>query len=138
MLGALAVARRPATTDQPRALVRRLLALTAAHALLLLAVDVVVLAPLMVVAGATLAPALTVALTLLGTVAPAGTVTEAFSWSTFSIAGGLAVGAAVGGVLADATARGPFLLGLCAIALGTAAAAARSGTIAAGAATARA
>lgn len=134
MLGALAVARRPAPADQAHALVRRLVALSAAHALLPLGTEVAILAPLMLVAGATLAPALTVALTLLGTVAPQGSLTEAFSWSTFCIGGGLAVGAGAGGLLADQSARGPFLAALAAIVVATAAAGARSRTIAAGAA----
>ena len=132
MLGALAVARRPAPSDQARALVRRLVALTAAHALLPLGTEPAVLAPLMLVAGATLAPALTVALTVLGTVAPQGTLTEAFSWSSCCIGGGLSLGAGTGGLLADQSARGPFLVALAAIVIATAAAGARSRTIAAG------
>jgi MFS family permease len=132
MAGALVLARRPAPADPVQALVRRLAALTAVHAVLLLSTDPLVLGPLLLVAGATIAPALTAALTLLGDAAPAGTLTEAYSWSTCSIGGGLAVGAAVGGVLADTSARGPFVQALVAILAGALLTAARTRTIAAG------
>jgi predicted MFS family arabinose efflux permease len=49
---------------------------------------------------------------LVGTPAPTGTTTEAFTWHRGATVGGIAAGAALGGALVQAAgANGPFALG---------------------------
>jgi MFS family permease len=110
MGGALWIARRPAPPDPARALVGRLVALAAAHALLIATTAPVALAVLLLLAGTTVAPALNGAFVLIGEAAPAGTTTEAFTWATFGITAGIAAGSAVGGAVADQHPHGPFVL----------------------------
>lgn len=120
MVGAVVIARRPAPRDPARALVTRLAALAALHALLVATTDPLLLAPLLLVAGVTVAPAINGVLVLLGEAAPRGTVTEAFTWATCGITGGIAAGSALAGTLAEQSPHGPFLV---VIAVGVAAAA---------------
>ena len=77
------------------------------------------LAPLLLLAGGLIAPSLTVLLALAGDLAPPGTLTEAYSWTSCALVGGIAAGALLGGVLAEESVRGPFLQGAVAILLGT-------------------
>src|SRR5262245_3419054 len=58
---------------------------------------------LLVVAGLPIAPAATCLYTLLGEAAPRGMVTEAFTWLATAFPTGIATGAAVAGVLVDAS-----------------------------------
>jgi len=122
MLGALWIARRPAPADPAGALVARLVMFVAAHSVLLLSTEPLVLGGLLLIAGVSIGPTLNGAIVLVGEAAPAGTVTEAFSWTTFAITAGIGVGSAVGGALADSHPNGPFLLivgvGLAALAVG--------------------
>ena len=122
MVGALIVARRPAPADPARALVGRVALLAGVHAALAATTDPLVLGPLLLVAGLTVAPALNAALVMLGQAAPPGTVTEAFTWSTCAITGGIAAGSSLAGALAEESAHAPFLavaaLGLLAAAVG--------------------
>jgi MFS family permease len=71
--------------------------------------------PLMVVlaflAGVSLAPALATAFTLVDTLAPRGTVTEAFAWLVTAMALGAATGSAVAGIAGDAA--GPHAAFAC-------------------------
>lgn len=124
MAGALWIARRAAPADPARALVARLVALVVLHTLLIATTEPLVLAPLLLVAGTSVAPALNGAFVLIGEAAPAGTVTEAFTWATFGITAGIAAGSAAAGAVADGHPHGPFLLvaaaGLVATALGLA------------------
>jgi predicted MFS family arabinose efflux permease len=60
-----------------------------------------VLALLLVVCGRLMAPTTVVGSTLLDTVAPAGTVTEAFAAMVMGIVAGTAIGNALGGTLVD-------------------------------------
>jgi hypothetical protein len=64
-----------------------------------------------------LAPALAISSALLGEWAPAGTVTEAFTWNGTGLAGGMAAGSAAAGALAHAAPRAPFALAVAAILL---------------------
>ncbi len=109
-IGALLIARRPAPDDPGRALVSRAMAFGLAHAALVVTTEPLLIAPLLLLAGLTLAPTVNGLLVLLGEAAPPGTVTEAFTWSTCGITGGVAVGAAASGVLAEHLTRGPFLV----------------------------
>jgi MFS family permease len=72
-----------------------------AYALLAVADTYLVLAALLVVCGLLLAPSTVVGSTLLDTVAPAGTVTEAFAVMVMGIVAGTAVGNALGGSLVE-------------------------------------
>jgi predicted MFS family arabinose efflux permease len=78
-----------------------LLVLAAALALLAVAGTPLALAALLFPAGLLIAPAATVGSTLLDTVAPAGTATEAFAVMIMAIVAGNAAGNALGGTLVD-------------------------------------
>jgi MFS family permease len=89
----------------PGSLARRLpvllCGLGGTFALLAVADTYVVLSALLVVCGLLLAPSTVVGSTLLDSVAPAGTVTEAFAAMVMGIVAGTAVGNAVGGSLVE-------------------------------------
>jgi MFS family permease len=82
---------------------RELLALFAGaavgHALLALAPNLVVLVPLVGIAGAVGAPIFTLMYALTGELSPPGAITEAYTWLGSSLFGGAAIGSAIGGVL---------------------------------------
>jgi MFS family permease len=81
-----------------------------AAALPVLAPGVVLLGALLLLAGSTIAPFSACNSVLIGSSAPAGTVTEAFAWNGSMIFGGAAMGTAIAGVLVDAHgARAAFL-----------------------------
>jgi MFS family permease len=79
----------------------------------LLGVDSLVAALLFsAVAGLGVAPMLSCQFSLVGSLAPAGTTTEAFTWHRAATVGGIAGGSALGGALIDAIGTsGPFALG---------------------------
>jgi len=110
MLGALLIVRRPPPADASRAIVRRVAVLAAVHAVLATTTQPLLLAPLLLAAGLTVAPALNAAFVMLGEAAPRGTVTEAFTWATCAIAGGVGAGSALGGAVAESSPHAPFLL----------------------------
>jgi MFS family permease len=85
----------------PRRLALLLLGLGVAFALLAVAGTEVALAALLVLGGLLLAPTTVIASTLLDSVAPPGTVTEAFTVMVMAIVIGTAVGNAVGGSIVD-------------------------------------
>jgi MFS family permease len=66
---------------------------------LLFTTSIVEALPLMAISGFALAPSGSVLYTLVDELAPPGTATEAFTWMITSIAGGVAVGSALGGAL---------------------------------------
>ena len=101
IMGGVIAARRPAPEDPARTLAFYMAWLGAATLPLALAQDMVSLGALIFVAGVFIAPAMAVANGLLGEVAPAGTMTEAFTWSTTGTGGGIALGAAVGGWMVE-------------------------------------
>src|SRR6202000_1820774 len=90
-------ARRPASGARQLVLLLGLLA--AGHALLALPVGIAGLIPLLVVHGAAIAPSFALAYSMVDGVALRGTVTEAFTWLATGIAGGLAIGSGLGGVV---------------------------------------
>lgn len=75
--------------------------LTASYTLVCLLPAPPVMAVLMVVSGLFLAPLLTVSFVLVGSLAPAGTATEAFAWLVTVFTTGTAIGSAVVGMLLD-------------------------------------
>jgi predicted MFS family arabinose efflux permease len=78
-----------------------MLGLGTGYALLALPADYLPLAVLLVLAGTLLAPATVICSTLLDTVAPPGTVTEAFAVMVTAIVAGVAFGNALGGTVAE-------------------------------------
>ena len=78
--------------------------LAGGYALLCLVPSPPYMAGLMIVTGLFLAPVLTATFVLVGELAPAGTVTEAFAWLVTLMTAGMALGStAVGTVLEHAT-----------------------------------
>ena len=125
LVGGLVYGARAWPGSPARRLAALMLALGAGIALLAVARSDAMLAVLLLLAGLLLAPATVVGSTLLDTVAPPGTVTEAFSVMVMAIVAGTAAGNALGGALVDAvsyeatvlTAGGLAALGaLCALA----------------------
>jgi hypothetical protein len=108
-----------------------MLALGAAFALLSLAGTAVVLAALLLATGVLFAPTTVVGSTLLDTVAPAGTVTEAFAAMVMGIVAGTAVGNALGGSLVESSYDAAVLAAGAIAAAGAALALARRRTLAA-------
>jgi MFS family permease len=69
---------------------------------------------LSVIAGLAYAPALSCQMLLVAGLAPAGAVTEAYTWNSAAITGGVAGGSALAGVLVEAAgSSAPFVLGCC-------------------------
>ena len=98
----------------------------------LLAAGMVLAAPLIVarslplgavcslVAGLAIAPAFSCQYALVGRAADAGTETEAFTWVTAALVGGIAAGSAAGGAVIGADGVGaPFVLACLAMAMAT-------------------
>jgi predicted MFS family arabinose efflux permease len=108
-----------------------MLAIGGGWALLAAAPGTAVLAILLVLCGTLLAPTATTASTLLDRVAPAGTVTEAFTVMVMAIVAGTAAGNALGGAIVDGASYEVGALTAAGIAaLGSAAAFARRRTLA--------
>jgi len=106
LLGGLAAARAGAAADPVRRLSVLLAALAAGHLLLIATTGPLLLAGMLLVAGLALSPAIAAAYGLVDGLAPAGAVTEAYTWLSTGIAGGLALGAGVCGALAEAEGAG--------------------------------
>jgi MFS family permease len=102
MLGGIAAARAAAPSDAARWLVVLLVGLAIGDMLLVPASSVELLAPLLLLAGAGIAPLLGTANSLIGRVAPDGALTEAFAWLSTAIGMGLAAGSSAAGALVDA------------------------------------
>jgi predicted MFS family arabinose efflux permease len=101
MLAGLAVGRVGAAADPPRRLAVMLVAWGGAHALVGTSGEPVALAILLLVAGATIAPTFVCANGMLDDLAPRGTLTEAFTWTSTGIAVGIAMGSALAGALVE-------------------------------------
>lgn len=102
MAAGVAVARLGAGGDAPRRLGLLVAAWGATHAVVGLAGSGLVLAAVLLVAGATIAPTFVTANGLLDGVAPDGTMTEAFTWTSTGLNAGAAAGSMLAGVLVDA------------------------------------
>ena len=91
----------------PANVLRTYLLLTAALpfgiALIALAGPTITLLLLAPVAGAVIAPLTAAENELMGLIAPAGTVTEAYAWLITAVAGGIAIGAATAGSIVEAS-----------------------------------
>lgn len=102
MLAGVAVARAGAPADAPRRLVILLALWGLAHAAVALAGSPLQLGLLLTVAGATIAPTMVCANGMLDGLAPSGTLTEAFTWTSTGMAAGFAAGSALAGALVEA------------------------------------
>jgi predicted MFS family arabinose efflux permease len=88
------------------------------------------MALLVLPAGIFIAPLLATRNELAGLVAPPGTETEAYTWPLTAIVAGIAGGAALGGVIVDASDwRTAAFVAIGCAALGSAVAVARRGTL---------
>jgi hypothetical protein len=118
LVGGLVYGARSWPGSAPRRLAVLLLGLGAAFALLAVAGNEVALAALLVLSGLLLAPTTVIGSTLLDTVAPSGTVTEAFTVMVMAIVVGTAVGNAVGGSIVESASyeRAVLLAGVVAAA----------------------
>jgi len=103
MLAGLAVARAGMPRDAPRRLALLIAAWSAAHAAVGAAGTPLVLALTLLLAGAAIAPTMVCANAMLDHLAPAGTLTEAFTWTQTGMVAGIAAGSAAAGALVDAT-----------------------------------
>jgi hypothetical protein len=101
MLAGVLAARAGAAADPPRRLAVLLAAWGAAHAALALAAGPVSLGVLLLIAGVAISPTLIYANAMLDALAPAGTLTEAFTWTTAGMTAGIAAGAALAGALVE-------------------------------------
>jgi hypothetical protein len=96
-----------------------------------LAVSPATMALLVVPAGIFIAPLIATRNELAGEIAPAGMQTEAYAWPLTALVGGIALGAAASGALADATSwQAAVLAAAAAAALGAAVSASRRATLA--------
>jgi hypothetical protein len=102
MLAGIVVARTGAPADAARRLAWLVVAWSAAHAALGLAGTPLALALVLLVAGASIAPTFVCANGMLDDLAPAGTLTEAFTWTQTGTVVGVAVGNAAAGALVEA------------------------------------
>ncbi len=102
MVAGVLAARAGAAADPPRRLAVLLAAWGAAHAALAFGTGPVSLGALLLVAGVAISPTLIYANAMLDALAPAGTLTEAFTWTTAGLTAGIAAGAALAGVLVEA------------------------------------
>jgi MFS family permease len=112
MLAGLAIGRLGAAPDPPRRLALALGAWGVAHAALGASGEPVLLGLLLLVAGATIAPTLVSANGMLDNLAPTGTLTEAFTWTSTGIAVGIAAGSTLAGALVEAASPGVAMAAL--------------------------
>jgi MFS family permease len=102
MLAGLAIGRIGAAPDPPRRLALFLAAWGGAHALIGASGQPAALAVTLLIAGATIAPTFVCVNGMLDHLAPHGTLTEAFTWTSTGIAVGIAAGSALAGALVEA------------------------------------
>ena len=112
MLAGLAMGRAGAASDPPRRLALALFAWGLAHAALGAAGEPGLLGLLLLVAGATIAPTLVSANGMLDDLAPTGTITEAFTWTSTGIGLGIAAGSTLAGALVEVASPGLAMVAL--------------------------
>ncbi|MEA2126847.1 MAG: hypothetical protein QOI80_3629 [Solirubrobacteraceae bacterium] len=109
MVGGLVAARTRPPADPARRLAVLLLGLAVLEVPLGIVGSLPAMAVAVTVAGFGIAPSLALTFQLTSEVAPTGTVTEAMTWLTSAIAGGLAAGSALAGWLVEHTGTTPVL-----------------------------
>jgi predicted MFS family arabinose efflux permease len=129
--GGLYYGARPGNLPLAERFVRLTFFLALAFLPLAAAPSFLLMLPLLIVAGAFIAPSLAAGNQLAGDVAPAGTETEAFTWPVTSLVVGVALGnAAAGAVVEYADWRTSFLCATIGAASGAAVLRLRRGTLA--------
>ncbi len=117
MTGGLAYSARSWTLPMVRRYTVVLVAMAVAVAPLAVVHSLAATFALSVLAGLALAPMISCQFSLVGALAPAGTVTEAFTWHRAATIAGMAGGSALGGSLIDARGVGSaFALGCASVA----------------------
>lgn len=101
LVAGVAMAHRRAPRAPHRELAVLFVAAAVAHASLAAAPNLIVLGVLVGFAGAVGAPIFTILYALTGELAPAGAITEAYTWLGSSLFTGAAIGSAIGGVLIE-------------------------------------
>jgi MFS family permease len=118
LIGGLLAGRFPPTDRPGRRLTWLLLALAAGMVPWALAPSLFWLGVAVFVGSIPIAPALATSTALIGDYAPVGTMTEAFTWNGTSLAGGLAIGSAATGILANDAPHAPLALAAAIMLLG--------------------
>ncbi|MDP9400365.1 MAG: MFS transporter [Actinomycetota bacterium] len=119
LVGGLVYGARARSGPLPRVHLRLAVLVAVGFLPLLLAPSFAVMALLVIPAGVFVAPLIATRNELAGTAAPAGAETEALTWPLTALVSGIALGAAVGGSLADGVGwRGAVVAGVLAAALG--------------------
>jgi MFS family permease len=106
MVAGFAVARLGPGTDPPRRLAVLLVAWGAAHAGIGLAGSPLAVGLLLLAAGVSIAPTIVCANGMLDHLAPRGTLTEAFTWTSTGMTVGIAAGSALAGALTESVSPG--------------------------------
>jgi predicted MFS family arabinose efflux permease len=117
MLGGIAAARASAPADAARWLAFLLAALGLGDLALVPVSAPLALAPLLLVAGAAIAPLLGTAYSILGRVTPSSGQTEAFAWLTTAMSVGISAGSALAGALVESAGAGAGFAAAAAIGL---------------------
>jgi MFS family permease len=131
LVGGLAFGSRASGRGPEQRLIGLLALVVAGIALLAVAAGLAQLAAGMVLAGLGIAPAIACLYLLIDRLAPAGTVTEAFTWVTTAFATGFAAGNALGGTLVhELGTDGSFLAAAAGIAAAALVARVRRGVLA--------
>jgi predicted MFS family arabinose efflux permease len=132
MLGGLLAARAAAPAGAAHRIVLLLAGLGVGDLALVPVSALSALAPLLLVAGAAIAPLLGIAYSVVDRVTPSGGQTEAFAWLTTAIGVGISGGSALAGALVDAGGPGAGFAAAAAVGLvGCAITSARRGSLAA-------
>jgi MFS family permease len=119
LIGGLLAGRFPATDRPARRFTWLFLALTVGMVPWALAPTPFWLGVAVFVGSIPLAPALATSSAMIGEYAPAGTVTEAFTWNGTSLSGGLAIGSAATGALANGAPHAPLAIAAAVMLLAT-------------------
>jgi MFS family permease len=110
LIGGLLAGRFKPTDHPARRFAWLLLALAVGMVPWALAPSLVWLGVAVFIGSIPIAPAFATSSALIGDCAPEGTVTEAFTWNGTSLSGGLAIGAAATGLLANETPHAPLAI----------------------------
>ncbi|HET8757071.1 MAG TPA: MFS transporter, partial [Solirubrobacteraceae bacterium] len=119
LIGGLLAGRFPASDRPARRFTWLFLALAAGMVPWALAPSPFWLGVAVFVGSIPLAPALATSSAMIGDYAPAGTVTEAFTWNGTSLSAGLAIGSAATGALANHAPHAPLALAAAIMLLAT-------------------
>lgn len=112
MIGGVIAARAGASADPHRRLVGLLVVLAVLEVPLAVMPSLPAMGAAVGIAGLAIAPTLALTFQLASETAPGGTVTETMTWLTSAIAGGLALGSALAGTLAEEVGTTAVLAGV--------------------------